>query len=127
MGDVAARIAAYAREHLAGVDVVSVGPLDGSMLGTVADEPHTHLRYFCSPQHTESAFYPIISQLERTAGLAREDSTRTKLNKLDAVLGQTSASSQDTAVFAEMLSLPNDGRYLPLEIDDTARSHANAP
>jgi predicted ATPase len=75
-----------------------------------------HLRYFCSPQHTDSAFYPIIGQMERAAGLARDDSAQTKLNKLGAVLAQTSTSSQDAALFAETLSLPNDGRYLPLDL-----------
>jgi hypothetical protein len=33
----------------------------------LAAEPHTRLRYFCSPQHTDSAFYPIIDQMERAA------------------------------------------------------------
>jgi hypothetical protein len=30
-------------------------------------EPHTRLRYFCSPYHQDSALYPI-AQLERAAG-----------------------------------------------------------
>jgi hypothetical protein len=29
----------------------------------LAGEPHTRLRYFCSPQHTDSALYPIIGQV----------------------------------------------------------------
>ena len=41
--------------------------------GTLAGEPHTRLRYFCSPQHTDSAFYPIISQMERAAGFVYDD------------------------------------------------------
>ena len=49
-----------------------------SLLERLASEPHTRLRYFCSPQHTDSSFYPII--------------------------------------FADMLSLPNDGRYPTLEL-----------
>ena len=36
---------------------------------------------------------------------------QTKLDKLDAVLAQTSTSSQDAALLAEILSLSNDGRY----------------
>jgi predicted ATPase len=74
------------------------------------------LRYFCSPQHTDSAFYPIIGQMERAAGLAHDDKPQAKLDKLDAVLRQTSTSTQDAALFAEMLSLPNDGRYPALEL-----------
>ena len=79
-------------------------------------KPHTRLRYFCSPQHTDSAFYPIIGQMERAAGLAHDDKPQAKLDKLDAVLAQTSTSPEDAALFAEMLSLPNDGRYPALEL-----------
>jgi class 3 adenylate cyclase len=43
-----------------------------ALLDRLAAEPHTRLRYFCSPQHTDSAFYPIISQMQRAAGLAHE-------------------------------------------------------
>jgi predicted ATPase len=41
---------------------------------------------------------------------------RKKLDKLDGVLAQTSTSPQDAALFAEMLSLPNDGRYPALDL-----------
>jgi predicted ATPase len=74
------------------------------------------LRYFCSPQHTDSAFYPIISQMERAAGLAHDDSPQAKLDKLDALLAQSATSAQDAALFADMLSLPNDGRYPALDL-----------
>jgi class 3 adenylate cyclase len=41
-------------------------------------EPHTRLRYFCSPHHHDSALYPFIAQLERTAGFARDDGPEAK-------------------------------------------------
>jgi len=78
-------------------------------------EPHTRLRYFCSPQHTDSALHPIIGQMERAARLAHDDSPQTKLGKLDALLAQTVTPIQQVALFAEMLSLANDGRYPTLE------------
>jgi len=87
----------------------------------LAAEPHTRLRYFCSPQHTDSAFYPIIGQLERAAGLARDDTPQTKLDKLDAVLALASASKQDGVVLADLLSLPNDGRYPTLDLTPQQR------
>jgi predicted ATPase len=82
----------------------------------LAGEPHTRLRYFCSPQHTDSALYPIIGQIERAAGLAHGDAAQVKLDKLDALLARTSTSKQNAALFAEMLSLPNDGRYPAIEL-----------
>jgi predicted ATPase len=56
-------------------------------------EPHIRLRFFCSPQHTDSAFYPIIGQMERVAGFADDDDPPSKLDKLDAVLAQASTSA----------------------------------
>ena len=79
------------------------------------------MRSFCSPQHTDSALYPIIGQIERAAGLARDDKPQTKLDKLDAMLAQSSTSAQDAALFAELLSLPNDGRYPALELTPQQR------
>ena len=101
---------------LSGEPGIGKSRLMAALLERLAFEPHTRLRYFCSPQHTDSAFYPIISQMERAAGLAHDDTTQAKLDKLDAVLAQTSTPSQDAALFAEMLSLPNDGRYPALDL-----------
>ena len=66
-------------------------------------------------------FTPVISQMERAAGLVHDDTAQAKLDKLDAVLAQTSTSKQDAALFAEMLSLPNDGRYPALDMTPEQR------
>ena len=95
--------------------------LTAALLESVATEPHTRLRYFCSPQQTDSALYPIIGQMERAAGLGYDDKPQAKLDKLDVVLAQTSTSREDTTLFAEMLSLPNDGRYPALALTPEQR------
>jgi predicted ATPase len=87
----------------------------------LAPEPHTRLRYFCSPQHTDSALYPIMSQMERAAEFGHDDTLQAKLNKLDALLAQSFTSPQDTALFAQMLSLSNDERYPKLELTPQQR------
>jgi class 3 adenylate cyclase len=92
-----------------------------ALVERLAGEPHTRLRYFCSPQHTNSALYPIIGQMEHAAGLAHDDTPRAKLDKLNAVLEQTSTSIEDAALFAQMLSLPNDGRYPLLDLTPQQR------
>ena len=106
---------------LSGEAGIGKSRLTAALLERLAAEPHTRLRYFCSPQHTDSAFYPIISQMERAAGFAHDDSAQAKLDKLDAVLAQNFTSPQDAALFAEMLSLPNDGRYPALELASQQR------
>src|SRR6478672_657406 len=54
--------------------------------------------------------------MERAAGFTHADTGQLKLDKLDAVLVLSSTSRQDAALFAEMLSMPNDGRYPTLEL-----------
>jgi hypothetical protein len=93
---------------LSGEAGIGKSRLSAALMEGLAAEPHARLRYFCSPQHTDSAFYPIIGQLERAAGFAHGDTPQAKLDKLDALLAQTSTSRQDAALLAEMLSLPND-------------------
>jgi class 3 adenylate cyclase/tetratricopeptide (TPR) repeat protein len=95
--------------------------LTAALLENLAPEPHTRLRYFCSPQHTDSAFYPIVGQMERAAGFLYNDTLRQKLDKLDALLAQTSTSIEDAALIAEMFSLPNDGRYPSLALTPRQR------
>ena len=43
---------------LSGEPGIGKSRLTAALLEHVASEPHTRLRYFCSPQHTDSAFYP---------------------------------------------------------------------
>ena len=101
---------------LSGEAGIGKSRLTAALLEHLAGEPHTRLRNFCSPQHTDSALYPVISQMERAAGFAHGDAAQAKLDKLDAVLAQTSTPIRDAGLFAEMLSLPNDGRYPALDL-----------
>ena len=74
---------------LSGEPGIGKSRLTAALLERLAAEPHTRLRYFCSPQHTDSALYPIISQMERAAGFAHDDTAQAKLDKLDALLAQS--------------------------------------
>src|SRR5262249_34839855 len=55
--------------------------LTAALLERLSTEPHTRLRYFCSPQHTDSALYSPIGQMERAAGFTHEDTPQAKLDK----------------------------------------------
>ena len=106
---------------LSGEPGIGKSRLTAALLERLATEPHTRLRYFCSPQRTDSALFPIISQMERAAGFTHADTGPVKLDKLDAVLALASTSKQDAALFAEMLSLLNDGRYPAIELTPQQR------
>ena len=101
---------------LSGEPGIGKSRLTAALLERLAAEPHTRLRYFCSPQHTDSALYPIISQMERAAGFTHNDTLQAKFDKLDALLASSSTPRNDAALLADMLSLPSDGRYPTLEL-----------
>jgi class 3 adenylate cyclase len=54
---------------LSGEAGIGKSRLTAALMERLEGEPHTRLRYFCSPQHTDSALYPVIGQMERAAGL----------------------------------------------------------
>jgi class 3 adenylate cyclase/predicted ATPase/tRNA A37 threonylcarbamoyladenosine biosynthesis protein TsaE len=106
---------------LSGEAGIGKSRLTAALLDGLASEPHTRLRYFCSPQHTNSALHPIIGQMERAAALSHTDTIQIKLDKLDALLARSLTSREHGALFADMLSLPNDGRYPKLELTPQQR------
>ena len=77
-------------------------------------EPHTRLRYFCSPHHQDSAHYPFIVQLERAAGFARDDTVEARLGKLRALLAPGTRDDDDIALLSELLSLQSSAADLNL-------------
>jgi predicted ATPase len=106
---------------LSGEAGIGKSRLTFALLEQLAREPHMRLRYVCSPQHTDSALYPIICQLLRAAGMEDDDSPQVKLDKLDMLLAQSATSREDASLLAELLSLPNDGRYPPVEVEPQLR------
>ena len=92
----------------------------------VSVDPHTRLRYFCSPHHQDSALYPSIAQLERAAGFRREDTHEQRLDKLEAVLAQgTNDLSEIVPLLADLLSRPLSAAQshpAPAQGEDTARA-----
>jgi class 3 adenylate cyclase len=75
----------------------------------IAQQPHRRLRYFCSPHHQDSAFYPIIGHLERAAGFTRGDDAAARRRKLGDMAAKTAMPDDDVAVLADLLSLPGAG------------------
>jgi len=107
---------------LSGEAGIGKSRLTAALLERLVGEPHTRLRYFCSPQHTDSALYPSIAQLERAAGFRRDDADDQRLKKLEALLAQgTSDLSEAVPMLAELLLIPTGDRYPPLNLTPQKR------
>jgi class 3 adenylate cyclase/predicted ATPase len=101
---------------LAGEAGIGKSRLVAALQERIESEPHTRLRYFCSPHHQDSALYPFIARLQRTAGFDREDTPGTRLDKLRALLSPAAPPDEDVAILAELLSIPAGDRYLPIAV-----------
>jgi class 3 adenylate cyclase len=85
-------------------------------------EPHTRLRFFCSPHHQDSALYPAIAQLERAAGFRRDDTSEQRLEKLEGLLLQaTNDISEIAPLLADLLSIPTGSRYPMIDLTPQKR------
>ncbi|OAF05979.1 hypothetical protein AYJ54_19950 [Bradyrhizobium centrolobii] len=72
-------------------------------------EPHTRLRFFCSPHHGDTALHPVVSQLEHAAAFERDDNAERRLGKLEAILApSTKDMKHATALLADLLSIGGD-------------------
>lgn len=89
----------------------------------LAEEPAAVLNYFCSPYHMDSALFPVIGQLERAAGFAREDGPEEKLGKLDTFLDRYDdcLGEDGRALMAALLSLPLESRHAALDLTPERR------
>jgi class 3 adenylate cyclase/tetratricopeptide (TPR) repeat protein len=90
----------------------------------LADEPHRRVVVQCSPYYSNTALYPVMRQIEQAAGFVLDEPATQKLDKLDAWLASLGARSTTAALLADLLSLPADGRYQPLELAPPQRKNA---
>lgn len=74
----------------------------------VATEMHFFLNFQCSPYHTHTAFYPIVSQIERAARIIANDSIIEKREKLRQILMLSRVDEErNLSAIGSILSLPN--------------------
>jgi class 3 adenylate cyclase/predicted ATPase len=82
----------------------------------IGKDKFNNVLYFGSAFHRNSAFHPVVAQIERAMRLAPEDSADAKLDKIEAVLNGLDLPIAEMApIFAAFLSLPAEARYPRLD------------
>jgi class 3 adenylate cyclase len=83
-----------------------VAALEEKIRGT----PHAVVHWLCSPLFQDTALYPVIRQIERTAKIHRDDPSAVKLDKLRTWLATGDRSETDIEadvdIIAYLLSIP---------------------
>jgi class 3 adenylate cyclase/tetratricopeptide (TPR) repeat protein len=78
-------------------------------------ERHLAFHFQCLPHCMQSAFFPVIRQIESLADLTSEDSNAVKLDKIERLLSRATKDVPKAVSFvAEMMSIPRDSRHAPL-------------
>lgn len=83
------------------------------------DQKILRLNFQCSPLHSSSALYPIVQQLERSAGFVPSDNNAQKLDKLLPLLRFLSREYQ--RLIADLLSIDADAVLGPLDLSPQAK------
>jgi class 3 adenylate cyclase/predicted ATPase len=106
---------------IAGEPGIGKSRIAQTLLERLGSEPHTRLRFFCSPHHQHSALHPSITQLEQAAGFRREDTDETRLDKLVVLAQANKQQSEAVPLLADLLSIPTSARYPPLNLTPQRR------
>jgi class 3 adenylate cyclase/predicted ATPase len=82
----------------------------------VGREGATWLTSRCSPYHTHSALYPVITHLHRVLQVRPEETPAEQLEKLECALQATHLPlAEAVPLLAALLNVPLAGRYAPLD------------
>ncbi len=80
----------------------------------IGDEPHLRMVHQCSPFHINSALYPVIDCIERSAGFQAADSPDARLDKLESLVGRIGRECDyDVPLLAALVAVPMGERYRP--------------
>ena len=83
----------------------------------IENDPHFSFGLQCLPHCMQSAFFPVIQQIERLANLASEDSDELKLKKIERLVARATDRLEMAApLLADLLSVPPGARYPPLAL-----------
>lgn len=81
--------------------------LIAALLDEIGDTRHLRMRLHGIPHYENTPFHPIVAHLRFAAAFARGDTPEQQLAKLEALLAPSEATEEETALIADLLSLPH--------------------
>jgi len=98
---------------LSGIPGVGKSRLLHELKSHIQQEPHVLLHYQSSPYHSQSAFFPVIGQIEQAAQLTAREAEADKIAKLTAYLPRSTDNSKEPVLLiAKLLSIPLENHEL---------------
>ena len=92
---------------LSGAPGVGKSRLLHELKSHIQRDPHVLLHHQCSPYHIQSAFFPVIEQIEQAAQLTAREADEEKIAKLKAYLPRSTDSPiEPVLLIAKLLSIP---------------------
>src|SRR3954447_11273983 len=92
---------------LSGIPGVGKSRLLHELKSHIQQEPHVLLHHQCSPYHSQSAFFPVIGQIEQAAQITAREADGDKIAKLKAYLPHSTDSSiEPVLLIAKLLTIP---------------------
>ena len=96
---------------LSGIPGVGKSRLLHELKSHVEEEQHILLHHQCSPYHNQSAFHPVIEQIEQAAHLIAREADADKITKLQAYLPRsTNSSIEPLLLIANLLSISTENQ-----------------
>ncbi len=93
-----------------------------SLRDRLAGECYRAIQFQCSPYHTSTVLYPVITYLRQAAGLSSDDTPTVQLQKLDALAVNSGIDDQTTvSLLADLLSIRADDRRSPPNVSSEKR------
>lgn len=90
----------------------------------VASEGAPQVIWRCSPYHTHSALFPVLTYLQQLARFEPAEAPVTKLAKLEGLLtGYRLGLEQTVPLFAALLEVPLGQRYPPVQLPPEQLKH----
>ncbi len=94
---------------LSGMPGVGKSRLLHELKSHIQENPHNLLHHQCSPYHSQSAFFPVIEQIEQAANITAREADADKFAKLQAYLQPSTGSSMEPLLLiADLLSISTE-------------------